>query len=192
VEEAQESKAPTERFIDRFSRCYTPGVLVVSALVAVLPPLLAERERPRGKMPVFLHSIHLQRTKATLPCYEFWPTGAHLDQLFGERFAVIGGALGTSDANFVRAPEAGSLEGVCWSARRTASCRSGAVKGLQRVRSRPPAADRQRATECPIYAAHCAERRRFRRGSLPPLRHLYARRDASAGLISKQYTQESG
>ncbi len=40
VEEAQESKAPTERFIDRFSRWYTPGVVVVAALVAVLPPLL--------------------------------------------------------------------------------------------------------------------------------------------------------
>jgi Zn2+/Cd2+-exporting ATPase len=40
VEEAQESKAPTERFIDRFSRFYTPGVVVVAALVAVLPPLL--------------------------------------------------------------------------------------------------------------------------------------------------------
>jgi len=41
VEEAQESKAPTERFIDRFSRYYTPGVVVVAALVAILPPLLA-------------------------------------------------------------------------------------------------------------------------------------------------------
>ena len=40
VEEAQESKAPTERFIDRFSRYYTPAVLVVGALVAIVPPLL--------------------------------------------------------------------------------------------------------------------------------------------------------
>lgn len=40
VEEAQESKAPTERFIDRFSKYYTPAVLVVGALVAVVPPLL--------------------------------------------------------------------------------------------------------------------------------------------------------
>ncbi|SHE69854.1 Cd2+/Zn2+-exporting ATPase [Kaistia soli DSM 19436] len=40
VEEAQESKAPMERFIDRFARVYTPGVLVAGALVAVLPPLL--------------------------------------------------------------------------------------------------------------------------------------------------------
>jgi Cd2+/Zn2+-exporting ATPase len=41
VEEAQESKSPTERFIDRFSRYYTPGVLAVGALVAVVPPLVS-------------------------------------------------------------------------------------------------------------------------------------------------------
>ena len=41
VEEAQESKAPTERFIEKFSRYYTPGVMIVAALIAVLPPLVA-------------------------------------------------------------------------------------------------------------------------------------------------------
>jgi Cd2+/Zn2+-exporting ATPase len=40
VEEAQEAKAPTERFIDRFSRYYTPGVLLVGLLVAIMPPLV--------------------------------------------------------------------------------------------------------------------------------------------------------
>jgi len=40
VEEAQESKAPTERFIDRFSRVYTPAVVAVAMLVAVMPPLV--------------------------------------------------------------------------------------------------------------------------------------------------------
>ncbi|WP_062016862.1 heavy metal translocating P-type ATPase [Aureimonas sp. AU4] len=40
VEEAQESKSPTERFIDRFSKVYTPAVLAVGFLVAVMPPLL--------------------------------------------------------------------------------------------------------------------------------------------------------
>lgn len=41
VEEAQESKAPTERFIDRFSRYYTPAVMIVAFLIAVIPPLAA-------------------------------------------------------------------------------------------------------------------------------------------------------
>lgn len=39
VEEAQESKAPTERFIDRFAKWYTPGVVVVAGLVTIVPPL---------------------------------------------------------------------------------------------------------------------------------------------------------
>ena len=44
VEEAEGSKAPTARFIDRFSRVCTPGVAAVSAAVAVLPPLLTGGE----------------------------------------------------------------------------------------------------------------------------------------------------
>ncbi|WP_415189304.1 heavy metal translocating P-type ATPase [Rhodomicrobium sp.] len=40
VEEAHDSKAPTERFIDRFSQVYTPAVVGVAALVAIVPPLL--------------------------------------------------------------------------------------------------------------------------------------------------------
>lgn len=41
VEEAQGARAPTQRFIDRFSRIYTPAVFVFSLSVAILPPLLA-------------------------------------------------------------------------------------------------------------------------------------------------------
>ncbi|PZQ18151.1 MAG: cadmium-translocating P-type ATPase [Ancylobacter novellus] len=41
VEEAQATKAPTARFIERFSRWYTPGAMAFSALVILLPPLLA-------------------------------------------------------------------------------------------------------------------------------------------------------
>lgn len=39
VEEAQEARAPTERFIDRFSRYYMPAVVGLALLVAVVPPV---------------------------------------------------------------------------------------------------------------------------------------------------------
>ena len=40
IEEAEERRAPIERFIDRFSRIYTPAIMVVALLVAIIPPLL--------------------------------------------------------------------------------------------------------------------------------------------------------
>ena len=39
VEVAQASRAPTQRFVDRFARVYTPAVVVAAALIAVGPPL---------------------------------------------------------------------------------------------------------------------------------------------------------
>ena len=40
VDEAQRKKSPTEAFIDRFARYYTPTVIGLAALVVVIPPLL--------------------------------------------------------------------------------------------------------------------------------------------------------
>ena len=39
VEEAEEARAPTERFIDRFSRWYMPAIVALAALVVLVPPL---------------------------------------------------------------------------------------------------------------------------------------------------------
>ncbi|RAW90659.1 zinc/cadmium/mercury/lead-transporting ATPase [Photorhabdus laumondii] len=38
IEEAEERRAPIERFIDRFSRIYTPLIMLFSALVIIIPP----------------------------------------------------------------------------------------------------------------------------------------------------------
>lgn len=40
VREAQETKTPTELFIQRFAKYYTPAVMAIALLVALLPPLL--------------------------------------------------------------------------------------------------------------------------------------------------------
>lgn len=40
IEEAEERRAPIERFIDRFSRIYTPAIMAVALLVTLVPPLL--------------------------------------------------------------------------------------------------------------------------------------------------------
>jgi Zn2+/Cd2+-exporting ATPase len=40
VQEAQAARAPTQRFVDRFARVYTPTVVVLAILVAIVPPLL--------------------------------------------------------------------------------------------------------------------------------------------------------
>lgn len=40
VEEAEEQKAPTQRFVDKFALIYTPAVFVVAVFVALVPPLL--------------------------------------------------------------------------------------------------------------------------------------------------------
>jgi Cd2+/Zn2+-exporting ATPase len=40
VEEAEKSKAPVERFVEKFARIYTPSVFVLAILAAVIPPIV--------------------------------------------------------------------------------------------------------------------------------------------------------
>jgi erythromycin esterase len=72
------------------------------------------RERGRGKVLAFAHNSHLKRGRAEwqLGTYalSWWPAGAQLQEMLGPRYAVIGTALGISDANGIGQPEAGTLE----------------------------------------------------------------------------------
>jgi Zn2+/Cd2+-exporting ATPase len=40
VEQAQKQRAPVERFVDRFARRYTPSVVLLAVLLAIVPPLV--------------------------------------------------------------------------------------------------------------------------------------------------------
>ncbi len=40
IEDAQKDKAPSQRFVDKFASIYTPAVLLLGALVAIVPPMV--------------------------------------------------------------------------------------------------------------------------------------------------------
>lgn len=75
---------------------------------------IVSREHSRGKVLAFAHNSHLQRGKAEwqlgTDLLTWWPAGAHLNELFGQCYAVIGTAVGVSDENGIGQPEADTLE----------------------------------------------------------------------------------
>jgi erythromycin esterase len=102
-----------------------PSKKRMSRLLGISDAIMADNlaymvscERGRGKVLVFAHNSHLQRTTAEVKgewpgdssLWTWCPVGAHLNVMFGPRYAVIGSAVGESLANGIGQPEAGSLE----------------------------------------------------------------------------------
>lgn len=90
------------------------GLGIRDAMMADNLEYIVSRERGRGKVLVFAHNSHLQRGKAKwqmgTELLIWWPVGSHLNEMFGPRYAVIGSAVGVSEANGIGQPEAGTLE----------------------------------------------------------------------------------
>jgi erythromycin esterase len=72
------------------------------------------RTASRGRVLAFAHNTHLQRGIASWQwgpnLLEWWPAGAHLSTMLGQRFSVIGTGVGTSEAHGITTPEPGTLE----------------------------------------------------------------------------------
>jgi erythromycin esterase len=84
------------------------------AMMAENLAYIVSREQDRGNVLVFAHNSHLKRGKMQWQWGNetviWWPVGSHLHELFGCRYAVIGSAIGSSLANGIGQPEAGTLE----------------------------------------------------------------------------------
>jgi erythromycin esterase-like protein len=77
---------------------------------------IVSRERGRGKVLAFAHNSHVKcgqaRWQLGPQLLVWWPAGAHLQEMFGPRYAVIGSGVGVSAANGIGPPEAGTLEAL--------------------------------------------------------------------------------
>ena len=73
-----------------------------------------EQAQGRGKVLAFAHNSHVQRGEAAWQLgtisVRWWPAGAHLEEMFGHRYAVIGTGVGAAVAHGLGQPEAGTLE----------------------------------------------------------------------------------
>lgn len=92
----------------------TDGLGLRDAMMADNLEYIVSCERCRGRVMAFAHNSHLKLGKAQWQLgphdLVWWPAGTQLHEVFGQCYAVIGTALGTSEANGIGQPEAGTLE----------------------------------------------------------------------------------
>lgn len=84
------------------------------AMMADILSSIVLRERSRGKVLAFAHNSHLKRGRSEWLFGEqlniWWPAGAHLADMLGERYVMIGVGVGASDAMNIGQPEPATLE----------------------------------------------------------------------------------
>jgi erythromycin esterase len=84
------------------------------AMMAENLAYIVSRERGRGKVLCFAHNMHLKLGQAQWQLgpnvAAWWPAGVQVDQMLNDRYAVIGAAVGVSEAHGIGAPEPGTLE----------------------------------------------------------------------------------
>ena len=77
---------------------------------------ILSREQGRGRTLAYAHNSHLQKGSAQWQfgeeLFTWWPAGSHLKEILGQRYSVIGSAVGVSDANGIGQPEPGTLEAL--------------------------------------------------------------------------------
>lgn len=102
---AQKSE-PGKRIID--------GLGIRDVMMADNLEYIVSHERCRGKVFAFAHNSHLKCGNAKwqlgIDLLTWWPAGAHLKEIFGPHYTVIGSAVGVSDANGIGQPETNTLE----------------------------------------------------------------------------------
>jgi erythromycin esterase-like protein len=93
---------------------YSERLDIRDALMADNLMYVVSREHGRGKVLAFAHNSHLKRGRAHwqmgADLHTWWTAGSHLDTILGLRYAVIGSAVGVSEANGISEPETGTLE----------------------------------------------------------------------------------
>lgn len=75
---------------------------------------MVNREQGRGKVFAFAHNSHLKKGKAEWQLgpelITWWPAGSLVHSIIGNKYAVIGTALGESQENGIAKPESGTFE----------------------------------------------------------------------------------
>ncbi len=102
-----EPLAPQER--------YTPLIAIRDAIMARNLLDIRVAEADRGRTLVFAHNLHLRRQASTMRVAgtetHWFPAGALVAPLLGDRYTFVATSLGRSDAIALQEPEADTYEG---------------------------------------------------------------------------------